>query len=37
MRVLLLHNRYRAEGGEERAVADTAALLRARGHEVELL
>jgi len=35
--VLLLHNRYRAEGGEERAVADTAELLRARGHEVELL
>src|ERR1700685_2148407 len=37
MRALLLHNRYRAEGGEERAVADTAALLRARGHQVELL
>ncbi|MGA2924955.1 MAG: glycosyltransferase family 4 protein [Solirubrobacteraceae bacterium] len=37
MRVLLLHNRYRAEGGEERAVASIAALLGARGHEVELL
>jgi glycosyltransferase involved in cell wall biosynthesis len=37
MRVLLLHNRYRAEGGEERAVGELAALLRARGHEVELL
>jgi glycosyltransferase involved in cell wall biosynthesis len=37
MRVLLLHNRYRAEGGEERAVADAAALLRARGHEVRML
>jgi glycosyltransferase involved in cell wall biosynthesis len=37
MRVLLLHNRYRAEGGEERAVADIAGLLRARGHLVEVL
>jgi glycosyltransferase involved in cell wall biosynthesis len=37
MRVLLLHNRYRAEGGEERAVADIAALLADRGHTVELL
>ncbi|HWK15953.1 MAG TPA: glycosyltransferase family 4 protein [Solirubrobacteraceae bacterium] len=37
MRVLLLHNRYRAEGGEERAVRDLAALLRARGHEVGVL
>ncbi len=37
MRVLLLHNRYRSEGGEERAVADLEALLRARGHEVALL
>ena len=33
MRVLLLHNRYRAEGGEERAVADIAALLRRHGHD----
>jgi glycosyltransferase involved in cell wall biosynthesis len=37
MRVLLLHNRYRAEGGEERAVANIAALLARRGHTVELL
>jgi glycosyltransferase involved in cell wall biosynthesis len=37
MRVLLLHNRYRAEGGEERAVGDIATLLRERGHTVEVL
>jgi len=37
MRVLLLHNRYRAEGGEERAVADIAELLARRGHLVEVL
>lgn len=37
MRVLMLHNRYRAEGGEERAVANIIALLSRRGHEVELL
>lgn len=37
MRVLLLHNRYRAEGGEERAVAQTAALLERRGHTVRVL
>jgi glycosyltransferase involved in cell wall biosynthesis len=35
--VLLLHNRYREAGGEERAVGEIAALLRARGHDVELL
>jgi len=35
--VLLLHNRYRTTGGEERAVAHIAALLRRRGHDVELL
>jgi len=35
MRVLLLHNRYRLEGGEERAVADIARLLAERGHQVE--
>jgi glycosyltransferase involved in cell wall biosynthesis len=35
--VLILHNRYRAAGGEERAVADLAALLARRGHEVEVL
>lgn len=37
MRVLLLHNRYRAEGGEERAVHDIAGLLSRHGHTVELL
>jgi glycosyltransferase involved in cell wall biosynthesis len=37
MRVLLLHNRYRSQGGEERAVADLGRLLRDRGHQVELL
>lgn len=37
MRVLLLHNRYRAEGGEERAVAHIAALLARKGHAVEVL
>jgi glycosyltransferase involved in cell wall biosynthesis len=37
MHVLLLHNRYRSQGGEERAVADLKALLRTRGHEVALL
>jgi glycosyltransferase involved in cell wall biosynthesis len=37
MRVLVLHNRYRALGGEERAVADGVALLRRHGHEVRVL
>ena len=37
MRVMLLHNRYRAEGGEERVVRDLAELLSRRGNEVELL
>jgi glycosyltransferase involved in cell wall biosynthesis len=36
-RVLLLHNRYRSLGGEERTVQDIASLLERRGHEVELL
>lgn len=35
--ILILHNRYRAAGGEERAVGDLAALLVRRGHEVEVL
>ncbi len=35
--ILLLHNRYRTSGGEERAVAEIAALLARRGHEVEVL
>ena len=37
MRVLLIHNRYRSLGGEERAVGDIAALLSRRGHEVQVL
>ncbi len=37
MRVLLLHNRYRAQGGEERAVSDLEALLARRGHTVQRL
>jgi glycosyltransferase involved in cell wall biosynthesis len=36
-RVLLLHNRYRSLGGEERTVEDIASLLERRGHEVEVL
>ena len=36
-RVLVLHNRYRSQGGEERAAAEQAALLRDRGHTVKLL
>ena len=37
MRVLLLHNRYRSLGGEERAIRDIAGLLSRRGHTVEVL
>ncbi len=37
MVILLLHNRYRQLGGEERAVAEQAALLRDHGHRVEVL
>jgi glycosyltransferase involved in cell wall biosynthesis len=37
MRVLLLHNRYRSQGGEERAVANIVELLSRRGDQVELL
>jgi glycosyltransferase involved in cell wall biosynthesis len=37
MRVLLLHNRYRAQGGEERAVAEIGAMLERRGHTVNLI
>lgn len=36
-RVLLLHNRYRAAGGEERVVDELEALLGARGHAVARL
>jgi glycosyltransferase involved in cell wall biosynthesis len=35
--VLILHNRYRQPGGEERSVAQIEALLRQRGHRVEIL
>ena len=35
--VLLLHNRYREPGGEERSVGEIATLLRERGHLVTLL
>lgn len=37
MRVLLLHNRYRAAGGEERVVDELEALLSSRGHAVARL
>jgi glycosyltransferase involved in cell wall biosynthesis len=37
MRVLILHNRYRAEGGEERAVDELAALLGRHDHDVEVI
>jgi glycosyltransferase involved in cell wall biosynthesis len=33
--VLLLHNRYRQAGGEERAVAEIAGLLHSRGHSIQ--
>jgi glycosyltransferase involved in cell wall biosynthesis len=36
-RVLVVHNRYRSQGGEERAAEELAALLRERGHTVKLL
>jgi glycosyltransferase involved in cell wall biosynthesis len=35
--VLLVHNRYRWEGGEERSVEALATLLARRGHRVEVL
>jgi glycosyltransferase involved in cell wall biosynthesis len=37
MNVLILHNKYREPGGEERSVSEIVRLLRARGHAVELL
>ena len=37
MNVLILHNRYREAGGEERSVGAITRLLRARGHSVEVL
>jgi glycosyltransferase involved in cell wall biosynthesis len=36
-RVLVIHNRYRMRGGEERSVEDLVGLLRERGHAVDLL
>ncbi len=36
-RVLILHNRYRAAGGEERAAEEQAQLLEQRGHTVRLM
>jgi len=37
MNVLVLHNRYREAGGEERSVEEIVRLLGARGHAVEVL
>lgn len=37
MRILLLHNRYRIEGGEDRVVEQERCLLQSRGHEVRML
>ncbi len=37
MRLLVLHNRYRLPGGEERVVQSEMDLLLSRGHEVRLL
>jgi glycosyltransferase involved in cell wall biosynthesis len=37
LNVLLLHNRYREPGGEERSLGAIAALLEARGHKVATL
>jgi len=35
MKILIVHNRYRHPGGEDRAVQAESALLAGRGHEVE--
>jgi glycosyltransferase involved in cell wall biosynthesis len=37
VRVLFLHNRYRSEGGEERACSEIASLLERRGHPVSVI
>jgi glycosyltransferase involved in cell wall biosynthesis len=37
MRILILHNRYQAAGGEDAVVAAETRLLAARGHEVTLI
>lgn len=36
MRIVMMHNRYRMPGGEDVSVAAEAALLRSRGHKVDL-
>jgi glycosyltransferase involved in cell wall biosynthesis len=37
LRILMLHNRYRLAGGEDDSVSAEVAMLRSRGHDVELL
>ena len=37
MRVLLVHNAYQQRGGEDSVVESEAALLRQRGHDVQVL
>jgi glycosyltransferase involved in cell wall biosynthesis len=37
LRILTVHNRYQQPGGEEVVVAQESAMLRAQGHEVDLL
>lgn len=37
MKILMLHNRYLVPGGEEQATETDVALLRERGHDVDLL
>ncbi len=37
MRILVVHNRYLERGGEDETVDAEVALLRARGHEVDVL
>lgn len=37
MKILMLHNRYLAPGGEDQSAAAEAALLQRHGHDVELL
>jgi len=37
MRILLLHNRYRQQGGEDASVAAHLQLLKERGHDVSLI
>ena len=37
MRILFVHNRYQQAGGEDRVVQAESALLRARGHAVEMM